>query len=269
MSKRSLNDCRVLLTGASSGIGWALAKELAANHARLVVVARRMERLEKLKSQVSNDACVEIVSGDITDPVVRHLAITTAVEKFGGLDVLINNAGIGGLARFEDVDENSLRKIMEVNFFAAVELIRLAIPYLEQGTNPAIVNVASILAHRGLPCYSSYCSSKFALKGFTESLRIELSARGVDVLLISPGTTKTEFFENVVERNGELPWNNPRGVSPDRVAKAARQAMIKGSREIIPSTSGRMFVWFNRLAPGMMDKILRYMERRVRKVGPN
>jgi short-subunit dehydrogenase len=112
---------------------------------------------------------------------------------------LVNNAGIGAIGPFAEASPERLRKIMEVNFFAPAELIRSALPLLEAGKRPLIVNVSSVLGHRGIPKKSEYCASKFALHGFSDALRCELAPRGIDVLLVSPSTTATEFFDNVIE----------------------------------------------------------------------
>ena len=139
----------------------------------------------------------------------RRRASTAPTTCWGGLDVLINNAGVSAHGRFADSDEPTLRRVMEVNFFAAAELTRLALPLLHvqnpnrRSQNPipaAIVNIGSIIGHRGLPLNSEYAASKFALRGWSESLRAELAADGVDVLLVSPGTTDTEFFDHLLAK---------------------------------------------------------------------
>src|SRR4029079_8217356 len=120
-------------------------------------------------------------------------------------DLLINNAGVGALGRFEEAGAERLRRIMEVNFFALVEMARLAIPALQQGRRPLIVNISSILGHRAVPRSSEYCASKFAVQGFSESLRAELTRLKIGVLVVSPGTTATEFFDHAVESLGKQP----------------------------------------------------------------
>ena len=113
------------------------------------------------------------VVGDVTDPAVRQQLLDTARDQFGGLDGLVNNAGIGGIGEFSENDEAKLRRIMEVNYFAPLELIRLAIPELRKGHTPFIMNVASVLGHCAVPKKSEYCASKFALHGFSDALRCE------------------------------------------------------------------------------------------------
>lgn len=259
MAKRKISGMRTVITGASSGIGRALALELARGSARCVLVARRGEKLEAVAAEIlaeSAEAEVEIVAGDVTDPLVRKAAIEKCVIAFGGLDAIINNAGIGSFGRFVDSDPQRFRQIMEVNFFAAVEMIREALPALQAGTSPIVVNIGSILGHRGIPRMYEYCSSKFALQGLSQSLRIELRSLGIDLLMVSPGTTETEFYDRVVHGRGEVPWNKGPGVPSATVARRTVRAIEKGKREIIPNILGSLLVWANHRAPGIVDRFL-------------
>jgi len=261
MSKRQINNSRVIVTGASSGIGRALAVELAADGARVVIVARREDRLEELAEQIKADGgTVEIVAGDITDEDLRRRAIEKAQSSFGGLDALINNAGVGAMGLFEDADPKRVREIMEVNFFSLVEMTRLALPLLKQGEKPIIVNISSILGHRGVPHNSEYAASKFAVAGFSESIRAELAAQGIDVLVVSPGTTATEFFDQVVQKTSEPSWPEHAAVTAEDVARATVKAMRRGKHQIIPYRWGKLLCWINRLSPRLVDSL---MERYV------
>ena len=172
MSKRKIEGCRAIVTGASSGIGYEIALQLAQRGVKVVIVARRKERLSTLADRIHQQGGqVEAIVGDVTDPATRDKLVEAAQTSFGGLDILVNNAGVGTLGLFEHSDPKRLRQVMEVNFFALVEMTRLALPLLLEGTNPIIVNVASILATRGVPYNSEYSASKFAVRGFSESLR--------------------------------------------------------------------------------------------------
>jgi short-subunit dehydrogenase len=262
MARRDLRANRAIITGASSGIGRALATQLARYGARLVLVARREDRLNELAEQVrSAGGQAETVVGDVTDASIRQGAIERACTAFGGFDTLINNAGIGALGRFDQADPGRLRRIMEVNFFATVELIRESLPHLATGTRPLIVNIDSVLGHRGIPLSSEYCASKFAVQGFSQSIRAELASRGIDVLVVSPGTTETEFFASVIERRGEVPWGGRRGVSADYVARCTLKAMRFGRHEIVPSWSGWLLCFAQRLAPGIVDGVMSRLAR--------
>ena len=255
MARRKISGCRVLLTGASSGIGRSLAIELARQGAKLVLVARRLEKLEEVAREIeAQGGDVVLCAGDVTDLSVRDATFVACQEHYGGLDVLINNAGVGGLGRFDEAKSDRLRRIMEVNFFAVAEWTRAALPLLRKGSRPMVVNMGSILGHRAIPHFSEYSASKFALRGLTESLRPELAPYGIDVLLVSPGSTDTDFYDNAIGGRKPLPWSSGSHVSSEHVARATIKAMRRGRREIVPSGQGRMLVWINRLCPSLVDR---------------
>jgi short-subunit dehydrogenase len=256
MARRSITESRILLTGASSGIGRALALELSRQGANLLAFARREELLKDLARAAPGPGRVHYVAGDVTNPADRQRCLDAALSQFGGLDVLVNNAGIGALGLFEHADEARLRQVMEVNFFAPAELIRSALPLLKNGHNPLIVNISSVLGLRSIPTMSEYCASKFALQGLSESLRAEFVRLGIDLLVVSPGTTESEFFNNLVETKGEVLWPGRPRRSAEAVARDIVRAMRKGRRALIPSFSGRLLVWANRAVPGVVDRVL-------------
>jgi short-subunit dehydrogenase len=257
MARREIRDLRALVTGASSGIGREIARQLAAQGAKVVLVARREDRLRQLADAIRASAGdVQVVVGDIADPATREAAIRSAQANYGGLDILVNNAGVGAMGLFEHATADRVRRIMEVNFFALVEMTRLALPLLRQGTRPIIVNISSILGHRAAPYNSEYSASKFAVHGFSEAIRAEFVRHGIDVLIVSPGTTTTEFFDSVVEKTGEPSWPAHRPVSPEEVAQQTVRAIRAGRHEIIPYRLGKFLCWLNRLSPRLMDSIM-------------
>ena len=213
MAKRTIEGSRAIVTGASSGIGRAIALELARQGAKQIVVARSGDKLDTLANEIhkAGQHAVPLV-GDITEEAVRHKVVERAESELGGLDILINNAGVSAHGRFQTASPERLYEIMDVNFFAPVELIRTALPLLQRGRRPIVVNVGSILGHRGIPLNSEYCASKFALHGFSESLRAELAAPGIDVLVVSPGSTDTEMFDHLIEKDETVPSAESRGV---------------------------------------------------------
>lgn len=258
MARRKLQEVRALITGASSGIGRAFVEALLPFRPRVVVVARRTERLEQLVTAGQKfGASVFPFACDLSEPCTRRALVDFAGEKLGGLDLLVNNAGTGALGRFEDSPPEILRQVMELNFFAPVEVTYHALHLLKKGKNPIIVNVSSILGHRGIPWRPYYCASKFALQGFSESIRAELSRHGIDVLVVSPGRTQTELFEGPLEKGKEPAWPEPKPVPAEYVARQMIRAIQKGKREIIPHFWGRGMVLFSRLFPGVMDAILK------------
>jgi len=257
MARRDIQGSRAIVTGASSGIGHAVALELSRNGADVVILARREDRLTELARQiVEAGGRVETVAGDITEPDVRQHAIDAAVSQFGGLDILINNAGIGAMGLFEEADRARLRRVMEVNFFSLVEMTRAALPHLKQGKRPIVVNVSSILGHRGTPHSSEYSASKFAVQGFSEAIRAEFTKPGIDVLVVSPGTTATEFFDSVIEETSTPSWPEHAPVTADEVARQMVIAIRRGRHEIIPYRWGKVLCWLNRLSPTMVDRLM-------------
>ncbi len=257
MARRTINGKRAVVTGASSGIGRETARLLVEAGADVVVVARRRERLEEIAEQTAGKGGrVVPCAGDLTNPDDRKRVIDTAKSELGGLDILVNNAGMAALGLFEDTDPAVLRQVMELNFFSAVELTYLAIPLLKEGERPIVVNVGSVLGHRGIPYRSYYCASKFALHGFSEAIRSEFKKHGIDVMVVSPGRTKTELFDSPLEKGVEPPWPEPEPVPPERVAKAIIKGIRKGKAEIIPHIWGQGMVFLSRVFPRIMDRIL-------------
>ncbi len=254
--KRDIQGSRAIVTGASSGIGRAIARELARQGGKVLCMARREDRLQAVAREIEcAGGCVSCIAGDVTDAAVRARAMEAAVSKFGGLDILVNNAGVGAIGPFESADPQRVRRIMEVNFFALVEMTRLALPLLRQGRRPIIVNVSSILGRRGVPHNSEYGASKFAVHGFSEAIRAEL-AGSIDVLVVSPGTTETEFFDQVIESKGGPKWPEHKAVSADVVARATVRAIRRGSHEITPYLWGKVLLTLNRISPWFVDKLM-------------
>ena len=174
--RRSIEGSRILVTGASQGIGHELAMAAAGHGARVLAVARSENLLRELSDQVqARGLRLKVLVDDVTLPQDRQRMAEEAVKRLGGLDILVNNAGIGATGHFAEVSPERLRKIMEVNFFGMTEMIRVFLPILKQGRKPAIVNISSIAGKRGIPARSEYSASKFAVQGFSEALRAELA----------------------------------------------------------------------------------------------
>jgi short-subunit dehydrogenase len=257
---RPLRDQRILLTGASSGIGWHLALQLAASGARVVATARRESRLIELASKSNSNSktksAIHYLAGDLTSDPFRQQLIQYTVEQLGGLDILINNAGAGAIGRFCDASPTRLRSIMEIDFFAPVELTRLAVPHLQKGNRPAIMLIGSVLGHRAVPGKSEYCAAKFALRGWGEALRCELHPVGIDVIMLSPSTTQSEFFDNLHDSSSKLKNKSLGSTPPATVAKIAKRALQRNSRDVILSAGGKSLVWASRFCPRILDRIL-------------
>jgi short-subunit dehydrogenase len=261
MAVRRLQGLRCVVTGASSGIGLALARQLAASGARLIVTARRHDRLQALVAEITAAGGEAFaVTGDITHELTRQQLAAESAQRWSGLDLLVNNAGSGAYGPFADSTPDRLRRMFELDFFAPVELTRACLPVLRQaaseGRRPLVVNVGSVLGHCAVPWKSEYCAAKFALRGWNDSLRAEWSRDGIDLLLASPSTTASEFFERVEVDEGQTRpiggsrWFPPS--SPERVASDILRGIRHGRSEVIPSWGGLCLVWAQRLFPAVL-----------------
>jgi short-subunit dehydrogenase len=254
---RNLSGSRVLITGASSGIGRCLAEQVVREGARVMLAARSADTLRELADQLSTPGAEALaVAADITAPEDRQRLIRTVREQWGGLDVLINNAGVASFGHFAGSSEAILRQVMEVNFFAPTELMRLAIPELQRGRQPVIVNVASMCGRRGLPAWTEYSASKFALCGLTEALRAELVRFGIDVLLVLPGLTNTGLGRNMLRNEGRMKIDHSKGMAPQDVAAAIVRSVRNNRSETILGYEARWMLRINRFFPGLLNRLL-------------
>lgn len=228
---------------------------IAAN-AEVIGVARREERLQELAAELKAGSRFQYIAGDVTQPEVRQQALALCEQAWGGLDVLINNAGIGALGPFADADEARLRRVLEVNFVAPAEWTRAAFPLLRKGRTPAIVNVSSVLGHRAVPGKSEYCASKFALHGWSDALRAELAGEQIDVILVSPSTTASEFFESAAGKLNQPPKVESSPMSAAAVARCTLAALRRGKHEVILTWGGKFLVWLDRLCPSLADYLV-------------
>ncbi|HXG11388.1 MAG TPA: SDR family oxidoreductase [Gemmataceae bacterium] len=262
MAHRSIEGSRILITGASQGIGRALAVAAAERGARVLAAARSADLLRELAGEVrARGGTLETVVADVTSPEDRQRMVEAARHFFGGLDILVNNAGIGATGHFVEVSPERLRKIMEVNFFGLTETTRAFLPLLRQGNRPAIVNISSIAGKRGIPARSEYSASKFAVQGFSEALRAELDKDGIDVIVICPGLTQTNFSRNMLEQKARMPLDHLRGMTAEQVARKTLRAIEKGKHEVCLTLQGKLMVFVSRFFPRLADHIA---ARRVR-----
>jgi short-subunit dehydrogenase len=261
---RDLRGRRILITGASSGIGHALAEQAVRAGARVLLTSRSADKLSQLKQNLHpNAADVLTVAADVTCAGDRQHLVDLATERLGGLDVLVNNAGVGSFGHFADSSESILRRIMDVNFFAPAELMRLFIPVLANGNRPAIVNVSSMCGRRGLPAWPEYSASKFALCGLSEALRAELVRFKIDVLLVVPGLTRTGLGDNLLRNEGRMKIDFARGMLPATVAAGILRALRSNRSETVLGAEARWMLRFNRFLPRLLDRLI---ARKVRKL---
>ena len=256
---------RIIITGASSGIGKALAQHLAPLGAKLVLAARSEDKLKAVADALPGGAL--IVPTDITKESDRQNLLDRTVDRLGGLDVLINNAGIASWAHFADSTEEILRQIMEVNFFAPAELIRKAIPVLTQGVEPAVVNVASMCGRRAMPAWSEYSASKYAMCGLTEALRGELARFDIDILLMIPGLTKSEFSQHFLRSDGKANIEYDKGMPPEYVAERIVQSLRNNKTETWIGSDTNWMLRINRWFPRLVDYLVARKVTKLYQVG--
>ena len=261
---RDLHGRRMLITGASSGIGRSLAELAAQRGLRLALAARSADTLEDLARVLRRGGAEAIaVPADVTAEADRQHLVQTVADHYGGLDILVNNAGVASYGHFANSSEAILRRIMEVNFFAPTELIRLAIPLLTAGQQPAVVNVTSMCGRRGMPGWPEYSASKFALCGMTEALRGELARFEIDVLLIVPGLTSSEFSSHFLRNAGRAQINYAGGMPPALVAAKILEALAKNRAETVLGREAKVLLRLHKYVPGFVDWAMR---RHIRKL---
>jgi short-subunit dehydrogenase len=262
--RRNIAGARMLITGASQGIGRALAEAAAARGAKVIAVARSEDQLAELAGKVrAQGGSLVTVKGDITDADDRRRLVEAAIQHLEGIDILVNNAGIGATGHFADAGPDRLRKIMEVNFFGLTETTRAFLPLLRQGKQPAIVNISSIAGKRGIPARSEYSASKFAVQGFSEALRAEVAKDGIDVLVVCPGLTQTNFSKNMLEQKALVQMDHLRGMTSEEVALATIASIESNRREVCLTAQGRLLVFVSRFFPRLADRVA---ARRVRSL---
>ena len=262
-----MNDRVILITGASSGIGAATAREFARHGARVALAARRAERLHTLAAELGPNAYV--LPADVTQHADRERIVTATLERFGRIDVLFNNAGAGRVGWLETLSAEEVEKQIQLNLLAVIELTRLALPHMLAQRSGHIINHASMAGHVGVPTYSVYCATKAAVLAFSESLRREVGPFGVRVSVLAPGTVaETEFGEAAgVQRRTRLTM--PRFLQPTAgdVARAVVGLVRQPQRELIVPWPMRVAAWFNRAFPTLTDWIVtEAFTKRERKI---
>ncbi|KMT53793.1 SDR family oxidoreductase [Pseudomonas fildesensis] len=246
-----LSDARVVLTGASGGIGLAIATALCASGAQVLAVARHRAPLEGLLERYPLQ--LRWVSADLTFLADRR-KVLAAAEALGGVNLLINAAGINHFAMLEQLDDSEINAMLALNISAPICLTKLLLPTLQQAASAMVVNVGSTYGSIGYPGYAAYCATKFALRGFSEALRRELADTRVGVLYVAPRATRTRMNSPAAQALNDALKSNVD--DPHTVAAAVVQAIADERRDLYLGWPERFFVRLNSLLPNLVDRAL-------------
>lgn len=253
-------DNVVVLTGASTGIGEALAYQLAGQGARLALAARNPEKLEAVAAECrQRGGQALVVIADVTDEDQCKALIERTVAEYGRIDTLINNAGLSMWMKFEDVEDlASLEYLMRVNFFGSMYCTYYALPWLKK-TKGRIVAIASVAARTGVPTRTGYSASKHAMVGFFESLRIEVEDDGISVTIAFPDFVASGMHTRSLGADGKPLGHNPLQVDKIMTSEECARLVIQGmgarKRQIVMSNRARFGQWLKLIAPGKVDEI--------------
>lgn len=258
-------DKVIIVTGASSGIGLASATRFASLGAKVVLAARSIDKLEKIAEEINErfnsqqpTAKVLCVKTDVTKEEDCKNLVEQTVKHFGKIDVLVNNAGISMRAVFKDMDLNVMRSLMNTNFWGTVYCTKYALPYLLESKG-SVVGVISTAGYVGLPARTAYSASKFAVRGFLETLRIEHLYDDLHVMIFAPGFT-TSNIRNVAltadgSPQGETPRKEERMMSAERVAKIMARGIFRRKTHMVLTPLGKATLFANRRLPRVTDKM--------------
>lgn len=248
----------VIITGASSGIGKALAFEFGGAGAHIIITGRNLEKLNEVAQELrAKNIDTLAIQADVSQEADNEKMVKEVIAKYDKIDILINNAGISMRALFEDLDLSVIRQVMEINFFGTVYATKYALPYILKSQG-SIVAISSIAGYRGLPGRTGYSASKFAMHGFMESLRTELLKKNVHVLLACPGFTKSNIRNTALTTDGSVQGETPRDeekmMTSEEVAQHIHKAVRKRKRDLVLTTQGKLTVFVNKWLPKWMDK---------------
>lgn len=258
MDSQFFRDKVVIVTGASSGIGLASARHFGSLGAKVVMAARRLDLLESLAPSVAPPDRVLCVRCDVSLEADCKALVDAAIARFSRLDVLVNNAGLSMRAMFRDLDLKVLKSLMDVNFWGTVYCTKAALPHLLESRG-TVVGIVSVAGFSPLPARSGYSSSKFAVRGFLDTLRIEHLKDGLKVLVFAPGYTSSNVRNAALTADGSpqgsTPLDEGRLMSAEKVAEKLASAIRKGRRQRILTPIGKLTAFLRGLFPALVDEM--------------
>lgn len=250
-------DKVMIITGASSGIGLASARLFFSLGAKLVLAARSLDKMQQLMSMECASGNVLCIRTDVCIEEDCRSLVQQTVEKFGHIDILINNAGISMRALFKDLDLSVIKAIMDTNFWGTVYCTKYALPYLLK-TKGSVVGVISTAGFIGLPARTGYSASKYAIRGFLDTLRVEHLYDGLHVMVFAPGFTASNIRNVALLADGSPQGNTPRNegkmMTAERVARFLSKGIRKRRRQLILTPLGKFTVFLSALFPRLADK---------------
>ena len=248
----------VIVTGASSGIGLASARLFGRLGAKVVMAARRLALLEELAASVGPAGSVLCVKCDVSSEQDCKALVEAAVARFGTIDILVNNAGISMRAMFKDLDLKVIHALMDVNFWGTVNCTKYALPYLLESKGQ-VAGIISIAGYSALPARTGYSASKYAVRGFLDTLRMEHMKDGLGVLVFAPGYTASNVRNAALTADGspqgETPLDEAGLMSAEKCAEELAKALAARKSERILTTLGKLTVWAHRRFPRLTDKL--------------
>jgi short-subunit dehydrogenase len=260
----------VVVTGASMGIGEALAAIFAAHGAKVVLTSRDANRSEAARNRIGHTENTLALSCDVRNREDIDKVVSLTLHHFGRIDVWINNSGYGIADSVELMDMAECRSMFETNFFGAVSAMQAVIPVMKQQGSGTIINVSSVAGHIAVPYSAAYSASKFALNAIGNAARVELRRTGVHVMTLCPGYVRTNFHLNRVRGKAGMAITPPRkgGITADRVARAALQGYLKRKRQVIVPWSNHLFVKFYQIVPGLVEAAMGRLVKPTKEAVP-
>lgn len=250
----------VIITGASSGIGLACAREFARHGAHLCLAARSIDKLEIIKTEIESQGTkVLVLRTDVSEELDCRNMVLACVQEFGRVDILVNNAGISMRALFKDLDLKVMKQVMDINFWGTVYCTKYALPYLLESKG-SVVGISSIAGFVGLPGRTGYSASKFAMHGFLETLRCENLKTGLHVLIAAPGFTASNIRKTALtadgSQQGETPRKEDKMMTAEEVAKHLYRAILKRKRTLVLTfVEGKLTVFLKKMFPSLLDQM--------------
>lgn len=249
-----------IVTGASSGIGRAIAMELARKKAKVILASRDEEKLVLVRDEILKDGGLAVAfPTDVTDEKKCKSLMEGTVRTFGKIDILVNNAGISMRADFKDVELAVLKKVMDTNFWGTVYCSKFALPHLLK-QNGSLVGISSICGVTPLPGRTGYSASKHAMDGFLESLRLENNDNDLHVLLVHPGFTSSNIRNEALNHDGDphkkTPLNEGKLMPAERVAREVVHGIAHKKKEITLTTEGKLITWIYKRSPNMAERLI-------------